>query len=280
MGNIELTLLDAPESVRFSLEEAEIATRRGAEVVSELAAFTRAPRRPHQAPVDPKALLDHLVDRCRQSFDPRITLRRDAVEENRLAAPLIRLSLRQVRATELNQAPGPGRCAQAQVADNGAGMDKATRERLFEPFFITKEVGKGTGLGLATAYGIVRDYHGWIECQSAPGAGACFWVFLPLGDPHAELEPAAPGGQTLLLIEDESVVRETVARLRGRAGYRVCEAADGVEGLELFGQLGGQVDLLNLGLAMPRLSREEVLERLAALAPRLKVVLFTGYGEG
>jgi len=71
-----------------------------------------------------------------------------------------------------------------------------------------------------------------------------------------------------------------VARLRGRAGYRVCEAADGVEGLELFGQLGGQVDLLNLGLAMPRLSREEVLERLAALAPRLKVVLFTGYGEG
>jgi len=311
MGNIELALLDAPESLRLSLEEAEMATRRGAEVVRQLAAFTRAPRRHHQAPVDLKALLDHLVDRCRQSFDPRITLRldapaplviageagpleqvcfnlclnaRDAVEENRPAAPLIHLSLRQVRAAELHQAPppeaGPGPYAQVQVADNGAGMDEATRERLFEPFFTTKEVGKGTGLGLATAYGIVREHQGWIECQSTPGAGACFWVFLPLGDPRAELEPAAPGGQTVLLIEDEGVVRETVARLLGRAGYRVCEAADGVEGLELFGQLGGQVDLLILDLAMPRLSGEEVLERLAELAPRLKVVLFTGYGEG
>jgi PAS domain S-box-containing protein len=310
MGNIELALLDAPEALRFPLQEAELATRRGAEVVRQLAAFTRAPRQGHHAAVDLRAVLDRVVARCRQAFDPRIALRldappslviagetssleqvcfnlclnaRDAVEEHRPAAPVIHLDLRQVQAAELAPPPppeaGPGPYAQLQVADNGAGMDEATRERIFEPFFTTKEVGKGTGLGLATAYGIVREHQGWIECQSAPGTGACFRVFLPLGHPRREPEPAPPGGQTVLLVEDESLVRETVAEFLRRAGYRVCEAGDGVEGLELLEQLGGRVDLVLLDLAMPRLSGEEMLARLGELAPQLKVVLFTGYGE-
>ena len=311
MGNIELALLDAPETLRFALQEAELATRRGAEVVRQLAAFTRAPRRSHHLAVELRGLLDLLVAHCRQSFDPRIALRldapaslviageagpleqalfnlclnaRDAIDEHRPAAPLIHLALRQVEAAELLQPPppnaGPGPFAQLQVADNGAGMDEGTRERIFEPFFTTKEVGKGTGLGLATAYGIVREHQGWIECQSTPGAGACFWIFLPLGDPHPELESAAPGGQTVLVIEDESLVRETVAQLLKRAGYLVYEAGDGVEGLELFGQLGGQVDLVILDLALPRLSGEQVLKELGELAPALKILVFTGYGEG
>ncbi|MCC7264660.1 MAG: PAS domain-containing protein [Candidatus Latescibacteria bacterium] len=311
LGNLELALLDAPEELRFALQEAELATRRGAEVVRQLAAFTRTPRRAHQTPVDLRALLDRVVARCRQSFDSHLALRldapaslviageagpleqacfnlclnaRDAVEEHHPAAPLIHLALRQIEAAELAQPPppeaGPGPFVQLQVADNGAGMSEATQERLFEPFFTTKDVGKGMGMGLATAYGIVREHRGWIECQSAPGAGACFWIFLPLGEPHPEPEPAVPGSQTVLLIEDEHVVRETVAQLLKRAGYHVCEASDGVEGLERFGELGGQVDLVILDLAMPRLSGDQVLEELGRLAPQLKILLFTGYGEG
>ena len=311
LGNIELALLDTPEALRFPLQEAELATQRGAEVVRQLTAFTRTPYRSHHSAVDLRGVMDLVVARCRQSFDPHLAVRldapsslviageagpleqacfnlclnaRDAVEENHPAAPLIHLTLRQVEAAELEQPPppdaGPGPYAQLQVADNGAGMDEATRERIFEPFFTTKEVGKGLGMGLATAYGIVREHQGWIECQSTPGAGACFWIFLPLGHPHPEQTSAPPEGQTILLIEDESLVRDTVARLLKRAGYRVYEAADGVEGLELFGQLGSQVDLVLLDLAMPRMSGDQVIENLSELAPGLKILLFTGYGEG
>ncbi|MBI2504588.1 MAG: PAS domain-containing protein [Candidatus Latescibacteria bacterium] len=311
MGNIELALMDAPESLRFPLQEAELATRQGAEVVRQLSAFTRPARRSHRTPVDLRGVVDRIAARCRQTFDPRIILSvdappslviageagpleqaglnlclnaRDAMEETRPSSPLIHIALRRVEEAELEQPvppeAGPGPYAQLQIADNGAGMDEAVRERIFEPFFTTKEVGKGTGLGLATAYGIVREHQGWIECQSAPGAGACFWIYLPLGHPRPEQLPAPPEGQTVLLVEDEAVVRETVAQLLKRAGYRVLEAGDGVEGLELFGQVGGQVDLVILDLAMPRLSGEQVLERLGELAPHLKILLFTGYGEG
>ncbi len=129
-----------------------------------------------------------------------------------------------------------------RVWDNGPGMDEDTRKRIFEPFFTTKDVDKGTGLGLSTALGIVQEHDGWIECDSAPGSGACFDLFLPVADgvDITQKSPAvmhnAQGTETILVIDDEEMVRYTAMQMLNRRGFKTHAAADGAEGLELFRQ--------------------------------------------
>jgi CheY-like chemotaxis protein len=170
-----------------------------------------------------------------------------------------------------------------EVADNGMGMDPQTRERIFEPFFTTKDVGKGTGLGLATVYGILQRHQGWIECQSQPGQGTTFSLYLPVAaesrPPHqAPDEAEMPrGAETLLVIDDEELVRHSTVRVFARLGYQVLEAPDGPGGLELFAQHGDRIDLVLLDLSMPGLSGREVLAQMRAQRPGLKMMLFTGY---
>jgi CheY-like chemotaxis protein len=174
-----------------------------------------------------------------------------------------------------------------EVEDNGSGMDEQIRSRIFEPFFTTKEVGKGTGLGLAMVYGILQGHGSWIECHSEPGQGSTFAFYLPLS---VELAPlAAPGGaadsplrgrETLLVIDDEQLVRRSTVQALSDLGYQVFEAADGLQGLELFRQHGEQIGLVLLDLSMPGLSGREVLRQLRAHNPQLKVIVFTGYTTG
>jgi two-component system, cell cycle sensor histidine kinase and response regulator CckA len=171
------------------------------------------------------------------------------------------------------------------VRDTGCGMDESTKERLFEPFFTTKEVGKGTGMGLATAYGIIKQHNGWIEVESKPGAGSTFTVFLPttvkrgLKQEKKQSLPQALGGhETILVVEDEEPVRRFVSDLLKEYGYKVRLASNGVEALEVWKDAADEIDLLLTDVVMPQqISGLELADRLLHDKQDLKVIYTSGY---
>jgi signal transduction histidine kinase/CheY-like chemotaxis protein/HAMP domain-containing protein len=179
-----------------------------------------------------------------------------------------------------------GRFVRLRVTDNGIGMDSATMGRIFEPFFTTKDIGKGTGLGLATVYGIVKQHEGWLEVNSEPGKGSTFDVFLPASDKvpafaEAEAASAAPvagGSETILIVEDEPVLRSMARDILEECGYRILEASSGKEALDVWNQRANEIDLLLTDMVMPDgLSGADLVEKLQASQPCLKVVFTSGY---
>ncbi len=178
--------------------------------------------------------------------------------------------------------PGPYVCL--RVADTGIGMTPATVARIFEPFFTTKGVGEGTGLGLATAYGTVRDHGGWIRCQSALGRGTTFEVYLPAGaEVNAQAPPPAPlpraegGTETLLVVDDEEAVLDLAREGLEDLGYRVLVARDGEQAVAEFREHQGEIALVVLDLGLPRLGGDRCLEELRRLSPRVPVLVASGY---
>ena len=169
------------------------------------------------------------------------------------------------------------------VTDTGVGMDKATIEHIFEPFFTTKSVGKGTGLGLATVYGIVKQHCGLILASSGPATGTCFRVYLPSNTgAHAPCETARyneppRGTETILLAEDHEGLRNSAQEMLQNLGYRVIVAADGKESLELFKKNRQQIDLIVMDVVMPLLSGPEAYSEMCVLQPDARVIFTTGY---
>jgi signal transduction histidine kinase len=179
----------------------------------------------------------------------------------------------------------PGRFACICVEDNGTGIPPEVQPHLFEPFFTTKEIGKGTGLGLASAYGVVTQHGGWITVASESGRGAQFKIFLPLeikADEPAGLFPApAPlvgGSETILLVEDETSLRRLARAVLQRHGYRVLEASSGVEALSIWEKHGQEIHLLLTDIIMPGgVSGREVAKTLLAKKSGLKIIYTSGY---
>jgi CheY-like chemotaxis protein len=178
----------------------------------------------------------------------------------------------------------PGVYVLLQVTDTGVGMDEAVRGRIFEPFFTTKELGQGTGLGLATVYGIVKQSGGHITVESRRGEGSVFSVYLPRTEGAVESAPrvpagGAPGGrESILLVEDEEAVRALVARYLRQRGYRVLEAGDGPQALAVAAA-ARSVDLLLTDMVMPRLGGAELAARLRADRPGLPVLFVSGHSD-
>jgi PAS domain S-box-containing protein len=182
--------------------------------------------------------------------------------------------------------PAPGHYAALTVTDTGHGMDDDTRGHVFEPFFTTKEKGKGTGLGLATAYGIVKQTGGDITVDSQPGRGTTFTIALPVDTSGARLPEARPdrehargGVETILLAEDEELVRDLITEMLELRGYTVLSAGDGIEALDVAAEHSGAIDLLVTDVVMPRLSGRELAEHVARDHPGMRVLYISGYTD-
>jgi len=180
----------------------------------------------------------------------------------------------------------PGRHVLLAVTDTGSGMDKQTLSHIFEPFFTTKPRGKGTGLGLSTAYGVVQQSGGNIWAYSEPGMGATFKIYLPCIEEYSAVaEPAAltieslGGEETILLTEDEEAVRKLARKVLEDYGYRIIEAENATDALEMYRQHRGTIHLLVTDVVMPGLSGTELARRICDMDPLIKVLYMSGYTD-
>ncbi|MFQ5873894.1 MAG: PAS domain S-box protein, partial [Dehalococcoidia bacterium] len=188
-----------------------------------------------------------------------------------------------------NNLPGlaPGNYVILSISDTGVGMDEKTRSRMFEPFFTTKEVGKGTGLGLATCYGIVHQSGGKIRVQSELSRGTTFEIYLPKAKEAVavKIESSRPkelsrGTETVLLVEDEPAVLRLTANVLARQGYKVLEAANGEEALQVAQEHGEEgIHLLLTDVVMPRMGGKDIADRLRTLHPGIKILFTSGHSD-
>jgi len=178
-----------------------------------------------------------------------------------------------------------GRYVLVTVQDSGVGMDAQTQSRIFEPFFTTKERGRGTGLGLAMVYGMVKQSGGYIEVHSAPGQGTTFSLYFPaVSEAHNKLGKeetlqSPTGAETILLVEDEAALRTVCAVFLRDRGYKVLEAGNGVEALDIYRRQTGEIDVLVTDVIMPRMTGLDLYQHAKALRPDLRAVFISGYSD-
>jgi signal transduction histidine kinase/CheY-like chemotaxis protein len=294
---VELAQKTAPPNIAPLLKQAAEVTMRAAELVKQLLLFAGRGRRSAPRPVDPVRVAEQTVAMCRTTFDRRIELALRThgapagveVDPSQLQQVILNLLINARDAVGEVDSPRidvhvdmDGGRVRIRVEDNGCGMDEKTRRRVFEPFFSTKSPGRGTGLGLASSFGIVRDAGGSIECTSAPRSGTSFTVLLPAS---AKVDPAPQssrlkntrGTERILLVDDEQAVRATLKLILEGAGYKVSQAENGKDALEML--RAHHFDVIVLDHSMPRLSGIAALRAILELEPDAKVIGFTGFPE-
>ncbi len=296
--NLELAEEQVSDEVRPLLTDARRASESGAELVRQLMAFGRRESASDAESVELAMVVDELAAICRRLIDRRILIgcgpvaRGVRVKGRAALLQQVLLNLCVNARDALEDRPAPtisialevrGALAVVLVRDNGGGMDEATLARLGEPFFTTKPPGRGTGLGLATAYGTIRDLGGTIRCSSAPGGGTTFAVELPR---LVDAPSAAPSrtdvqsfpslaARTILLVDDEALVRTALARILKRAGATVLETGSGADAIALLATT--PVDAVLLDLSMPGLSGAETIARLRPRHPILPICILSGF---
>lgn len=314
LPNLEFCLERCPGELRGALEDASRAAKTAVDVVEQLMILSRKDRATEHVLMKLERVLEDVVAMCRRTFDPSIQIdfdlpqtampilgrasqvhqvilnlcinARDALVDR--VAPRISISVRQVPAfsPEIVAVPAHLDYVVVCVADNGCGMDEQTLSRVGEPFFTTKAPGAGTGLGLSSAFGILKEHGGNIECESALGMGTTFSVWLPLAADVPDsarvandttFPDASTARHTILLIDDEPTVRRAYTRLLERSGFDVVGAADGERGLQLFAEAPEKYAVVLLDLSMPKLPGAEVLQRILRTAPNARVIILTGH---
>jgi two-component system cell cycle sensor histidine kinase/response regulator CckA len=178
--------------------------------------------------------------------------------------------------------PKPGNYVLLTVTDTGIGMDKKTMERIFDPFFTTKEMGRGTGLGLASAYGIIEGHGGYIDVESKKGQGTTFNIYLPASEKDVQkadktVEETIEGIGKVLLVDDEPVILDVGRDLLEAIGYHVLTAQDGKEAIEVYKKNRGNIDFVLLDMVMPGMGGGEAYARMKEINPDIKVLLSSGF---
>ncbi len=178
----------------------------------------------------------------------------------------------------------PGPCLRLRVSDTGCGMDASTMEHIFDPYFTTKEVGKGSGLGLAVVSGIVKRHEGAITVRSEPGKGTAFTIYIPRADARSEttmqVDDLLPrGSERILFVDDESAVTEMGTVLLKNLGYRVTSRTDSVKALEIFRSSPDEFDLIITDYAMPKMTGLDFAREVSLIRPGIAILLCTGFSE-
>jgi CheY-like chemotaxis protein len=180
----------------------------------------------------------------------------------------------------------PGRYVALKVSDTGTGIPKHILDRIFEPFFTTKPKGEGTGLGLATVYGIITQAGGHLRIYSEPGLGTTLTALLPVTehdiapDTPPQAEPQRGHGQTILVVEDEPAMREVTRRILDRNGYHVVTAVGGDQALDVLARQLDHIDVLLSDVIMPRMQGKELADKVRILQPAARVLFMSGYTQG
>jgi PAS domain S-box-containing protein len=313
LGTTEMALMRAKDSgTHKDLGEIRRSAKRAASLTAQLLAFSR---RQVMAPVpsDLNALVGGAVDMLQRligedielSFDPGEGMGAVLVDPTQVEQVLVNLAVNArdampqggslrlaTSALELDAEAcatiadaRPGRFVRLEVSDNGPGIPPEIIEHVFEPFYTTQEFGRGTGLGLSTVYGIVRQSEGFISLSSVAGEGTSFRVHFPeiaaapKSAPGAPREAMAPGSEHVLLVEDEAMVRDLAEHVLSGLGYRVSSAGSGAEALALVAALEAPIDLLLTDVIMPSMSGRELHERLLRGRPGLPVLFMSGYTD-
>jgi two-component system cell cycle sensor histidine kinase/response regulator CckA len=314
-GYAQVLLMDIPPSnpLHSDLEEIDKAASRAAALTGQLLAFSRKqvlqPRviSLNRVITDMEKMLRRLISeniRLTVAADP--ALDRVKVDPSRMEQVVMNLVVNAgdampnggalTIATRNKTVAAPlahryglikaGNYAVLSVTDTGTGMDERVLEHLFEPFFTTKAPGHGTGLGLATVFGIVQASGGHVLVSSTPGRGTTFEMFLPRVDTEHETPTAQAtftalprGTETILLVEDEDAVRAIARRILEKSGYAVIEAPHGVAALEACRERCGSIDLLVTDVVMPEMGGPELAERLAEICPNVRVLFMSGYAD-
>jgi PAS domain S-box-containing protein len=315
LGNADL-LLEKIESVKLQrhVEEIKKATQRATQLTRQLLAFSRK-QVMYPALLDLNAVVGDVVKILRRLIgedvqiviDGEINLASIRADRGQIEQVLMNLATNArdampnggkftVRTENAELGPDdvarypyvlPGRYVRLSVSDTGEGMSEEVRSHAFEPFFTTKPQGRGTGLGLATVYGIVKQSGGYVWISSALGAGATFDIYLPRLD---EVAPTLRGGlevreeypkgtETVLLLEDEEALREVTCEVLTAGGYSVLQAARGNQTVEVAQQYKGQIHLMVCDVVLPDMSGPSAVARVQALHPETKVLFISGYAE-
>jgi two-component system, cell cycle sensor histidine kinase and response regulator CckA len=301
---------------RMYIDQIQRTTEKAAAITKQLLTFSRKqvlemhPIDLHESLTESEFMLPRLL-----GSDIELTFHHDAAKSWILSAPTqIEQIIANLAINARDAMPGGGRLAIStrnatvlpgegadtpsvsgnwvvlEVSDTGSGIDEKTRAQLFEPFFTTKPAGKGTGLGLATVYGIVKQSNGHIRVESTPGEGARFELYFPVVEttipeaqdlPPTEITPGADGGATILVADDEAALRHAVVEILRASGYKVLEAQTASDALEIAEQRhAGELDVLLTDVVMPVFRGPELARRVSRIHPDIRVVYMSGYAEG
>jgi PAS domain S-box-containing protein len=302
---------EAGHKAHRSAEVIETAARRGAALTQQLLGFARKGKN-QNVPVDLHATVHEVIGLLTRTVDKNIRMSsRSAVER-----PVVAGDPDQLQQVILNlavnardampdggemlfvtdgstfdasdfrrpQEIAPGRYIVLSISDTGCGISEDVRRRIFEPFFTTKSQGKGTGMGLAMVYGIVKNHGGWVAVESALGRGTTVRVHLPQAQDLRTSESlrlstdARPGTGRILVVDDEEIVRSVAEEFLRHLGYDVVTAADGLEAVEYYEKFGRTIDAVLLDMIMPRMGGRDCFRALREMNPDVRAVLSTGYG--
>ncbi|MFH1020920.1 MAG: response regulator, partial [Pseudomonadota bacterium] len=301
-----------PEHRREYLEELKKGAERAKELVSQILAFSRKAEQ-QQQPLQVSLIIKEALKMLRASIPATIVIRQNITSTGLVLADPTQIhqvimnlctnayhAMRETGGTlgvSLDEVTigaedygyanlAPGRYLKLEVSDTGCGIDPKIQEKIFEPYFTTKKMGEGTGMGLAVVHGIVKSHHGHIAVYSEPGKGTSFHVYLPLTEQVALALPdkTAPTelkgkGERVLVVDDEAQIRDIINAILAKNGYQVTIFADGMQALTEFRKNPGQFDLVVTDMTMPSMTGVELAQKILAISPRTPVILCTGQSE-